>query len=116
MVISEFTFQSLCWALYEAGSLNITIPFKTTNDWRLLLPALYRAYPDDDVYANIVFNVYPSITINSTGVTLQAVPYMYWDVMSNGTLTNAFTLLIQMSATIDVRKKQQNFLIKKYIC
>lgn len=102
VVISEFTFQSLCWALYEAGSLNITVPLGTTNDWRLLLPSLYRAYPDVDVEASIVFYVYPMISINSTGLTLQAVPYMYWNVMNNGTLTNAFTLLIQMTASIDV--------------
>jgi len=102
VIISEFTFQTLGWALYEAGSLNVTIPFGTTSDWRLLLPALYRAYPKEDVEINLVFNVYPSFTLNSTGLTFSAVPYMNWNIVSNGTVTNAFTLLVQLSANIDL--------------
>jgi|ERR1712137_72114 len=103
VIISEYTLNTLGWALYEAGSLNITIPFGTTNDWRVLLPAFYRAYPDSNVTVSLVFNVYPVFTVNETGILLQMAPYMYWNaILSNGTSVNAFVLLLEIAASVDL--------------
>lgn len=104
VVISEFTFNSLGWALYESGALNITIPFGTTNDWRLLLPAFYRAFPDDNVTVSIVSQIYPAFNINSTGITLNIAPYMYWYAEDpvNGNRSLAFTLLLEIEGSVEV--------------
>ena len=102
IVISEYTFQSLGWALFEAGSLNVTTPFGTTQDWRLLLPSLYRSYPDDDIEVNFVSHIYPGFFLNSTGLTFVASPVMNWNVITTNGTQNAFSLLVEMEATVDV--------------
>jgi len=103
LIISQYTYNSLGWALYEAGSLNFTIPLGTTNDFRLIIPSLYRAFPDDQLKADIVGLTWPSITLSSaSGLTFEFAPYMYWNVVQNGTLQNAFVLLLQIEAVVDL--------------
>ena len=102
LVISEYTFQSLGWALFEAGSLNITVPFGTTNDWRILLPSLYRSYPDDNIEVNFVSHIYPGFFLNSTGLTFAAAPVMVWNAITENGTETAFSLLIELEAQVDV--------------
>ena len=103
LIISQYTYNSLGWALYEAGSLNFTIPLGTTNDFRLIIPSLYRAFPGDQLQAEIVGLTYPSITLSSaSGLTFEFAPYMYWNVVQNGTSQNAFVLLLEIEVVVDV--------------
>jgi len=102
VIISEYTFNTLGWALFEAGSLNATVPLGTTNEWRLLIPSLYRAYPDAPVEMDVASLIYPVFSLNRTGLLLRMAPYTYWNVMVNDTKVHAFTILIELSVSVEL--------------
>lgn len=103
-VLSQYTVETLGWALWDAGSLNVTIPFGTTNDFRLLIPDLYRTFPDAPLEVTLACLAYPIVEFSaSDGIEVNVAPYMYWNVLqSNGTEANAFTLIVETQAQLQL--------------
>lgn len=113
--LSEYVFNSYTWALYHAKALNFlitpalippTVPFQlNTSDFKSVVPALYKNYPNDGMEISIVANAAPHATIYASGINVSGSADMTFKVVEpNGTIVPAFTCegTLSLSITADV--------------
>ncbi|KAL6073261.1 hypothetical protein QOT17_004919 [Balamuthia mandrillaris] len=121
IIVNDFVFDSLAYALFETGmlSFNLTnadlpswLPIKfNTNIFKSIIPSIYKAFPDDEFFFNLAIIAPPDVTIlgdskpstgapvNRTGINLSTQIALTMNInLSNGTVTPAMVIHVNLTA------------------
>eukprot|EP01102_Stenamoeba_stenopodia_P004243 TRINITY_DN1454_c0_g1_i1.p1 TRINITY_DN1454_c0_g1~~TRINITY_DN1454_c0_g1_i1.p1 ORF type:complete len:510 (+),score=136.03 TRINITY_DN1454_c0_g1_i1:67-1596(+) len=110
--LSDYTINSIGWALFEEGKLNYTIKpsdlpaadqkYLNTSEYKLLLSRLYRDFPNMEINLKVECETWPDIKISgSDGISFYLPVPIAWEVVQpNGTLAEAFVIGVDVYSQV----------------
>ncbi|KAK3708455.1 hypothetical protein QZH41_009762 [Actinostola sp. cb2023] len=111
--ISDYVFNTASLVYMNAGVMNRTITASdvpktfsfplNTKTFKLLVPLLYKKYPDRPMQLKVYPTKVPTLNSKQTGVALSIIGNIeVYVVLENGTAVFAFTLSLTISGTVKV--------------
>jgi hypothetical protein len=115
LLVDTFVFNSGLHTAYKKGVFHKVVDKTSgaksplpmhTSAYKVILPQLYKLYPDADMKADIVFAAQPSVAANTNSFAL-AIPTAYqFSVLTGGKWKHVFTVRNDASGDVDVHIDQ----------